>query len=222
MSTNLPGIGHEHRGFTAMVTRRVALAAAMAVFASGVNCGPESDTSKSQRSTTQEAVATAAIRARMSDIEQRLQCKVDSFTGCPTFSHLDEARAMSDSVSFIPLLVWTDSLPGPSIQVACWYSGTKWLFMTDAYVLVGSRRFHRSWQEYGPDYRKGYLNGLVTEEAYFVPYDSLEQAIVEAAPETAIRVRFDGRLGRREFELSSTERRIWADCLYYRQHFEFR
>jgi hypothetical protein len=167
-------------------------------------------------------VDTASIRVRMTDIEQRLRCEVDSFTGRTTFRHTDEARAMSDSVSFIPLLVWTDSQPVPSIQVACWYAGTKWLFMTDAYVLVGSRRFHYSWHEYGPDYRKGYLHGLVTEEAYFVPYDSLEQAIVEAAPETAIRVRFDGRLGGREFELSRTERRMWADCLYYQHHYEFR
>lgn len=205
-----------------MVTRRVAFAAAIVVFASGATCGPESGTSKPQRVTAQVAVDTAAIRARMSDIEQRLQCEVDSFTGRPTVKHIDEVRVMSDSVSFIPLLVWTDSRPGPSIRVACWYSGKKWLFMTEAHVLVGSRRFHYSWQEYGPDYRKGYLSGLVTEEAYFVPYDSLEQAIVEAAPETAIRVRFGGRLGRREFELSSAERRIWADCLYYHQHYEFR
>jgi hypothetical protein len=68
----------------------------------------------------------------------------------------------------------------------------------------------------------GTFKPVIHEESIKVAGASLEQAIVDAAPETAIRVRFDGRLGRREFELSSTERRIWADGLYYRQHYEFR
>jgi hypothetical protein len=94
--------------------------------------------------------------------------------------------------------------------------------MTDAYVLVGSRRFHYTWHQCEPEYRAGYDDGLVFEEAYFRPWDSLEQAIVSASPDTAVRVRFDGSQNRRDFRLSSAERRIWADFSYYRQHFEFR
>ena len=179
---------------------------------------PMSETSTTLLDTTPIRVDTVSIRARMQDIEQRLESEGDSFTGRLSYRHTDDAAAMRDGISFLPVLVQTESLPSPTLSVACWYVGTQWLFMTDAYVLVGSQRFHDSWLQS----QKGYRDGLVTEEAYFEPSRALEQAIVTAPPETAVRVRFDGTQGRREFELTTDERRIWSDYLFYYEHYEFR